>query len=72
VFEEKTKITARDAKFVNLLVDAGTVNGIKFVHALIANPSLLPEGISLGPYEIGNWEAGECWQFFNETVEWVL
>jgi hypothetical protein len=51
VFNEKVKIGARYVKFVNLLVDAGTVNGVKLVHALIANPSPLSEGIPLEPYE---------------------
>jgi hypothetical protein len=35
----------------SLLVDAGTANGVKLVHALIANPSPLPEWIPLEPYE---------------------
>jgi hypothetical protein len=32
VFDEKGKITAGGVKFANLLADAGTVNGIRFMH----------------------------------------
>jgi hypothetical protein len=57
--------------FVNLLLDPGTVNGMKLVHALTANPSLLPEGIPLEPYEMSSWDAGDCWGLFNGTVQEV-
>jgi hypothetical protein len=69
LFDEKVNITARDVKFVNLLVDAGTVNGIKFVRALIANSSLFPEGIPLEPDEMSNWDASDYSHFFSETVQ---
>jgi hypothetical protein len=71
VFDEKVKIAAQDVKFVNLLVDAWTVNGITFVYALTANPPLLSEGISLEPHEMSGWDAGNYSQFFNEMVEEV-
>jgi hypothetical protein len=71
VFDEKVKIAAQDVKLVNLLVDASTVNGIKFVHALTANPPLVSEGISLEPYEMSGWDAGNYSQFLNEMVEEV-
>jgi hypothetical protein len=68
---EKVKIAAREFKFVNLLVGTGTVNDIKFVHRLTANPSLLSEGIPLEPYEMSSGDAGDYSQFFNETVQEV-
>jgi hypothetical protein len=71
LFDAKVKIAARNVKFANPLVDAGTVNGIRFVHALIPNISLLPAGIPLGPYETSGWDAGDHSQFFNETVQAV-
>jgi hypothetical protein len=54
LFDEKVKIAARDVKFVNLLVDAVTVNGIKFANVQIVHPSLLPEVIPLQQHEMSS------------------
>jgi hypothetical protein len=63
VFNGKVKTAARDVKYVNLPGDAGITNGIKLAHALITNPSLLPESIPIEPYETSSWEADDHVQF---------
>lgn len=69
VSDEKVKIGARDVKFVNLSVDAGTVNGIKLGHLLIVNPALFPERIPIELHEISIWDADDYTQFFNDMVQ---
>jgi hypothetical protein len=50
------------------MCDAGTVNTLKVVHALIANPSLLSQSIPLESYENKSHNRAQYEAFFTDTV----